>query len=188
MRNFYEFARKTNEDLPNLKVKERIPDKIFEYLSIEIDKIFSEEEILTFDYLRLRRNRIIHSGEKSQGDLAKLKRQKGKSLQRFWNKTMRKGLNRLDFQSEEIIHFKKEEIFDIINIYRKLLKKIDAVIIDNIGKPEIIEALRIKFENDNKNNLKGWGSKRANRKFKSFCRFEFDCNISLNEFENIKVE
>lgn len=187
MRELYEFCRKTNNKLPNLKVKERIPDKIFEHLQINSTNEFETQELVTFDYLRLRRNRIVHSGDKSAGELAELKRQKGNSLNRFWNDILKKGLIGLNFQSENVTHFDKKEIFDIINIYRKLIKKTDELILKKIGRNQIIESQKNEFTKINESSFKGWGEKRTNKKFINYCRIEFDLILKIDEYENIKV-
>ncbi|UBZ06166.1 hypothetical protein LDL76_12440 [Salegentibacter mishustinae] len=187
MRELYEFCRKMDQSLPNLKIKERIPDTIFEHLEIDTATEFEQQEILTFDYLRLRRNRIVHSGDKSAGDLADLKRQKGNSLNRFWNGVLKKGLIGLDFQSENVTHFEKREIFDVINIYRKLIKKTDQLILQKIGRKKIIERLKKEFIETNESLFKGWGEKRTNKKFVNYCRMEFDLILKIEEFNKIKV-
>jgi hypothetical protein len=187
MRELYEFCRKTDSKLPNLKVKERVPDKIFEYLEIITDDVFEKQEILTFDYLRLRRNRIVHSGNKSEGDLADLKRQKGNLLNRFWNDLLKKGLIGLNLQSEDVTHFEKEEIFDLINIYRKLIKKIDNLVLEKIGRNKIIEIQQSKFIKVNEKSFKGWGEKRTNKKFINYCKLTFDLTVNIDEYDIIKV-
>lgn len=186
-RELYEFCRKINNNLPNLKVKERVPDKIFEYLEIKSTIEFEPQELLTFDYLRLRRNRIVHSGDKSEGILAELKRQRGNSLNRFWNEKFNKGLVGLNFKAENITHFEKNEIFDVINIYRKLIKKIDRLILKKIGRNQIIEYLKTEFIKTNESLFKGWGEKRTNKKFINYCRLEFNLILEVDEYENIKV-
>ena len=187
IRELYEFCRKTNDKLPNLKVKERVPDKIFEHLEINSTNEFEPQELQTFDYLRLRRNRIVHSGDKSTGDLAELKRQKGNSLNNFWDDILKKGLVGLDFKSENVTYFEKKEIFDVINIYRKLIKKTDQVILQKIGRNKIIENQKTEFIKTNKSSFKGWGEKRTNKKFINYCRLKFDLILKIDEYENIKV-
>ena len=187
MRELYEFCRKIDDNLPNLKIKERVPDTIFEHLGIDTSIEFEQQELLTFDYLRLRRNRILHSGDKSAGDLADLKRQRGNSLNRFWNEILKKGLIGLDFQSESVTHFEKREIFDVINIYRKLIKKIDLCILQKIGREKIIDKLKIQFTKANESSFKGWGNRRTNKKFISYCRIKFDLILQIEDFDNIMV-
>lgn len=187
IRELYEFCRKINDSLPNLKVKERIPVQIFEHLELDITNEFEPQELLTFDYLRLRRNRIVHSGDKSRGELAELKRQKGNSLNRFWNENFKKGLIGLDFQSENVTHFEKKEIFDVINIYRKLIKKTDRFVLQKIGRNKIIESQKVEFTRLHKSSFKGWGEGRTNKKFINYCRLKFDLILKIDEFENIKV-
>ncbi len=44
MREFYEFTRKADPTSPNLALKERIPDDIFEHFKIAIAVSFDKEE------------------------------------------------------------------------------------------------------------------------------------------------
>ncbi len=185
MRDIYEFARKANESLPNLKIKERVPDTIFSHLEIDIDAEFHKSEKLTFDYLRLRRNRIVHRESKTQGDLADLIRQKGNSLQKYWTETLKNGLFGLNFQSSSISEFPKEEIFDFINIYRFLIKKTDLIISERIGKDGIVNNLKSEFIKQNSTQIKSWGIKKANKKFINYCKVNYNFKIKLEEFENI---
>ncbi|OJY84612.1 MAG: hypothetical protein BGP13_21725 [Sphingobacteriales bacterium 40-81] len=185
MRTLYEFARKADTSLPNLQVKERIPDDIFKYLGIVTSSNFDQKEIWTFDYIRLRRNRITHSGGQSKGDLADIIRNKGNALQQLWKTKLTNGLFGLNFQNNKTDTFSKEEIFDFINIFRLLTEKVDEVICQKLGEDKIIETLESEFKSKHKSEIKGWGTKRSARKFASYSKFEFDINVSNDKIEKI---
>lgn len=185
MRTFYEFARKADNSLPNLTVKERVPDDIFTHLGLDITKLFDQKEVWTFDYLRLRRNRITHSGGQSKGDLADLIRQRGNALKTFWTAKLTKGLFGINFQSHDTDNFSKEEVFDLINIWRALTEKIDEIICGRIGRESIISNLQNEFETINKSKIKMWGDDRSKNKFGTYCKFNFDISLSTDELKNI---
>ena len=185
MREFYEFARKADTSLPNLALKERVPDDIFEHLKIDPTKFFEKEELLTFDYIRLRRNRLTHSGGQSKGDLADLIRNKGNVLQKFWGKTLFNGTFGINFQSHETESFNKEEVFDLINIMRSLINKTDELICNAIGETGVIENLQADFIKDNKGKIKSWKNDKSQSKFKAFCLNEFAFKIDKDRLQKI---
>ncbi len=185
LRTFYEFARKTDPSLPNLAIRERIPDDIFKHLNINLQESLDKEEFLTFDYLRLRRNRLTHSGGQSKGDLAELIRQKGNSLKKYWDKKFRTGTFGLQFQSDNTEFFTKEEIFDLINIWRLLIKKTDSILCSKIGREAIINHLHTKFKSINESKIKSWTSFKIKTKYKAYCRISFDLNISVEEIDKL---
>jgi hypothetical protein len=187
IRSFYEFARKSNETLPNLTVNERVPDDIFNHLNIIVSNNFDVKESLTFDYLRLRRNRIVHSGGQSKGEVADLIRQKGNSIQQFWTYKLTNGLFGINFQSHEIDNFTKEEIFDVINIWRILTSKIDKIICDKIGRHSILMSLKSEFESKNKIEIKSKSINRIRSKFNSYCKINFNIALSTEELKNIVI-
>jgi len=185
VRTLYEFARKANSTLPNLQVKERIPDDVFKHLSIDTSLSFDQNETWTFDYLRLRRNRITHSGGQSKGELADIIRNKGNTLQQFWRNRLTNGLFGLNFHDEDTQTFSKEDIFDFINIFRLLAEKIDVIVCHKIGEDKIIKTLETEFKSRNKSEIKSWGVKRSIRKFKAYCRHEFDIILADDKDEEL---
>src|SRR5690606_8516344 len=185
MRTLYEFARKADNSLPNLQVKERIPDDIFKHLNIDTSLSFDLKETWTFDYIRLRRNRITHTGGQSKGDLADIIKNKGNALQQFWTTKLTNALFGLNFQDEDTNTFSKEEIFDFINIFRLLTEKIDKIICLKIGEDKIIKTLETDFKSKNKTEIKSWGVKRSLRKFISYCKYEFDVTLTDDKIEKL---
>lgn len=187
MRTLYEFARKVDTSLPHLQVRERIPDDIFNHLKIDTSTSFDEKEIWAFDYIRLRRNRITHSGGQSKGELADLIRQKGHGLQEFWDETLKNGLFGLNFQDEDTANFTQEEIFDFINILRHLTDKIDRTILSTLGETKIIETAESIFTSINKLELPRWGKDRSLRKFISYCLFEFNIKLTQQHISDLEM-
>lgn len=185
IREFYEFARKANTALPNLASKERIPDDIFEHLKIDTSALFDKEELLTFDYIRLRRNRLTHSGGQSKGDLAELIRNKGNSLQKYWEKKLFNGTFGINFQSHDTDSFSKEEVFDLINILRSLINKTDELICSTISPSGVTENLRTTFIKENSGKIKSWKNEKAQSKFKAYCMNQFALLIEKETLEKL---
>ena len=187
IREFYEFARKADPALPNLALKERIPDDIFEHLKIDTAKSFDREEIQTFDYIRLRRNRLTHSGGQSKGDLAELIRNKGNSLQKYWVMKLFNGTFGINFQSQDTDSFTKEEVFDLINILRSLINKTDELICATISPSGVTENLKAGFIKENIGKIKSWKNEKAQSKFKAYCINEFALSFDKETLQKIDL-
>ncbi|WP_082018637.1 hypothetical protein [Pedobacter kyungheensis] len=181
MRSLYELARKVDKDLPHIDVKARVPDKVFELLNIEMNTVFDQKEQWTFEYFRLRRNRIVHSGGQSKGELADVIKHHGNALQKYWDERLTRGLFGLNFQSEETNHFIKEEFFDFINIWRILTIKIDELICARMSREKFIKYVYAVFINDRKKKLKGWGVEKTKAKFLGYTKMEFDFQLTQEE-------
>lgn len=183
MRDLYELARKADSSLPHLGVKERVPDKIFEHLNMDMNTVFEQKEIWTLEYFRLRRNRIVHSGGQSKGELAETIKNKGNALQKYWQTRLSKGLFGLNFQSEDTNQFIKEEIFDFINIWRILTSKIDKLVCERITKEKITAHLYIEFTTNRKIELKRWGVVKTRSKFLGYANMEFGLGLSEEDVD-----
>lgn len=180
-RDIYEFVRKIDSSIPDIGMYVQIPNDILKQLNIELNSDFDEEELLTFDYLRLRRNRIVHRGSEPNHDFRTLIRQKGHVLNKYWNKELRNGLYILDFQDLEINLFSKNEVFDLINIYRSISNTIDEVVLSNIERESLLGHLKDKFNSKFSSRIKTWNKKRLRSKFSGFCKHEFNLNLSGEE-------
>jgi len=184
-RDIYEFVRKIDSTIPDVGMNVQIPNDILEQLNIDLISDFDEQELLTFDYLRLRRNRIVHRGSEPNHDFRTLIRQKGHILNKYWDKELRNGLYNLDFRNLEINMFSKNEVFDLINIYRSISKKIDNVILAKIDRESLINHLKDKFNFKFSSRIKSWNKKRLRSKFSGFCNHEF--NLKLSSEENFEI-
>jgi len=184
MRDLYEVARKTDDTLPDLAVKARVPDKIFENLNIDMGASFEQKEIWTLEYLRLRRNRIVHSGGQSKGELAATIKNRGNALQRYWQGRLTRGLFGVNFQSEETDQFSKEEIFDFINIWRLLTSKIDQIVCNRISEAKIVKYLRAEFADERPGEIKRWGAIKSKKKFIGYVKMQYDIGLTLDAVDD----
>lgn len=185
LKSIYEFSRKINPSLPTLSLREKMPDEVLNLLNIDIETTLEREEILTFDYIRLRRNRFVHSAGETKGDLADLIRNKGHLLQKFWNKKLKNGMFGIDFQSSSTELFTNEELFDLINIWRALVGKIDTLICSQMNRKELILQLKRDFSTNNKLKIKAWSNERKSDKFCQYCNFLFNLSLKSEEITNL---
>lgn len=174
LRELYEFARKTDTHLPQLQSGDSIPDAIFRHLAIDANAQLAQEEIDTCNYLRLRRNGLTHRGGEVSGLLTNYINQRGNRIQTYWVGQLTNGLFGLDFHSYQTETFTKEEIFDIINIFRKLTTKFDSLICNRLGANRICSALQEVFSIRHADDIGRWGSVRTISKFRKYCKIEFD--------------
>lgn len=184
-RDIYEFVRKLDSSIPNIDRNAQIPNDILTNLNIELENIFDEEEIFTLHYLRLRRNRVVHRGSAPNHELRDIIKQKGNGLNKFWNNKLRNGLYSLSFQDLEINDFSKNEVFDLINIYRSVTKKIDSAILSNVDRNALINYLKSEFNSAFSSKIKTWNEQRLKSKFQGFCKHKF--NLKLSGAESFKL-
>ena len=140
---------------------------------------------MDLDYLRSRRNRVVHSEGESKGELADFVRNKGNSLQKYWQHTLRRGLYGMDFQSMDTDRFSKEEFFDFINIWRLLTSKMDSALCKKIGRKEIIIQLHEEFIKKRRMAIKRWGMDKSKLKFKGYAQMEFGLSLSDGDMDNL---
>lgn len=185
-REVYQLCRKLNKALPEIQRNDSLPDKVFEYLSIE--NLFTASEKDTFSYLRLRRNRLVHTSGISKGEIKDLIRNKGHNLNKYWNKILtarKKRVVEINFQNQDIDVFEKQELFDILLIYRYLSIRSDQLILNLFDKTVVINYLENEFRTKYQKKLKNNKRDRLKIKFTSFCKNELNINISSQEASSI---
>ena len=152
-------------------------------LSININKSFTIEEILTLDYIRLRRNKIVHDSLSVQGKILEIISHNGKKLNIYWDKNLKSGRYKIDFSIKDIAFFEKLELFDLLNIIRKISSKIDELIINRIGETLLLKNILKDFIKTHSNDIKGLRLERIQKKFLGFCRTEYSYEIDVSKLE-----
>ncbi len=97
--------------------KENVLEAIFRSLGTNINQHLNKSEIDTMDYIRLRRNCLIHADGKPSPKLLNLMHTNGQQLNEYWKST-RVQLNIIDFTAIDIRQFEEREIIDSILILR----------------------------------------------------------------------
>jgi hypothetical protein len=150
-------------------------DKIINRTRIDKSKV-DLRELLTLDYLRLRRNRVIHRNSESiSRSLNELIKNEGKILNEYWNKKLRTGLQEIDFYSKEKandINF--NFIIDIINILRIIIEHFDWQILNALGEEKVVKQVVIPdFLKQQGGKITQYTSERLLKKFKRFSKAEY---------------
>jgi hypothetical protein len=190
----HQFGQSLNSDILDLQQKleaediedKKIFEKFFNRLGLEIEKSFEPLEIRTLDYIRLRRNRITHRATSVQGLLLDIVNNHGQKLNEFWDDHLKNKRYKADFARKTVDDFDKLELFDFLNIYRKLAGKIDHLFINKIGQHTLTKYILDKFLEANNKNIRGFKDERKKAKFKMYCKVEFGYSISEYELEEIK--
>ncbi len=163
-------------------------DKVFNRIGINKDSL-KEETKITLDYIRLKRNRLIHSNadniSKSLNDIIKKDED---DLNNYWNNILPSKLQGIDFSSKEnanILSF--NIIIDIINIFRGVSAEIDNLIIESLTEVKIVEKLIIpEFKELQKRKINNIKQERILSKFKNFCEAKYALIINDNIQEILK--
>jgi len=190
----HQFGQKLNPKILDLQQKletediedKKIFDKFLNRFDINIKTAFEALDILTIDYIRLRRNRITHRSTAVQGLLLDIINNHGTKLNMFWDKKLRNGRYHVDFSRKNVDDFDKYEMFDFLNIYRKIALKIDEEFTNKIGQTTLRNYIFEQFIEANGKKIKSFKDERKKTKFKSFCKVEFGYIISDYELDDIK--
>jgi hypothetical protein len=127
-------------------------EDIFRILGSSMDAAFTNDEVQTINYLRLRRNCIVHADGRISTALVELIRNYGHALNRYWRKELSKPVA-LDF-SKKSLHkvdrnmasFVEEEIVDVIRVVRQLGTKIDEKVLALISQERLLKLLLKEFD------------------------------------------
>ena len=163
-------------------------DKIFNRIGID-KNLFSEEGLLTLDYIRLKRNRLIHSNaENISKSLNGIIKQHGDDLNRYWNNILPSKLQGIDFSDKLNVNIMTfSSIIDIINIIRGISLEIDKLVINKLTSIAIVEKVIIpSFSSLQHRKLKGIKFERLVSKYKRFCISEYAIEVNDEMVELLK--
>jgi hypothetical protein len=158
--------------------KENVLEAIFRSLGTNINQHLNKSEIDTMDYIRLRRNRLIHANGRPSQTLLTLMNTKGQHVNEYWQST-RVQLNIIDFSAIDIGQFEEQEIIDSILILRELAKKIDQAILSRLRKEDILAYILRDFQKDFAEAIKSKPRRRLENMFASIAKRRF--NIDRND-------
>lgn len=163
-------------------------DKVLNRIDVSKEN-FPEEINDTLDYLRLKRNKLVHSNSKNiSGTSSNLIKSKGEKLNAFWNSKLPSDLQGMDFNNKEnfnILNF--TIIIDTINILRGIASEINNAFVSKLSIENIVENFIIsEFQKMHQGKINGYKSERKISKFKRYCKTEFSLNLNENLIEIYK--
>jgi hypothetical protein len=157
--------------------------QVSENLGVLTDKTFTDNDYLTFEYFRLRRNTIAHRNIQSRynGSIKTFIEKNGHALNDYWSKSST-VVRHLDFTSNNLQFESKDSVVDVINILRDTTPKLEEKIVSRITDEEWIEFLFIAFKKE----VKSYDITLEERFTKSFNTFT---TIKLNRsFDNETIK
>lgn len=195
LKNVLAFAIEVNVNIITLENKlgeveadHILLDKIFNRIGINKTDLPSEE-LITLDYIRLKRNRLIHSNaENVSKSLNEILKTNGKSLNSYWNAKLPnqlQGINFSDKNNANELDF--SIIIDLVNIFRGISINLDKLIIEKLTSEAIIEKFIIpEFKKLQHKNIKVLKFDRLYLKFKKYCESKYSLIIEDEFVENLK--
>ena len=158
LRDIYNYLKLSISNLPELSPKVAVNTQITNNLGLES---LDPDERDTMEYLKLRRNALVHrdSTRVSQGELLDIVKQKGKALNTYWEKRSQSKkeptITSLDFteKGEELYHLRDREVIDMLNIIRRLSERVDEYMLSKIDPKKFRDTIREDFEKTYDNNF-----------------------------------
>lgn len=187
LRNEYHTAKYDLKlDVPEMG-KFKIPETFFDNLNISI----LDELNITFEYLRLRRNALVHRTESkvAQGEISSFIKANGKKLNSFWSEKKKikgvKGIKvkKIDFLDTNLEHFEEEEIIDVFNLYRVISEVIDKTFIEKFRREDWIGYLALKFKQQIEN--ENSGKSITENEIKWFANEQLNMGLNKEEIKEI---
>jgi hypothetical protein len=195
LKNMLDFAKTIDSSILTLEEKSDsfgedliVVDKVLN--RIGISKTELENELIdTLEYLRLKRNKLIHSNSNNiSGTITELIKSKGKQLNDFWNKNLPSSLQGIEFTDKEnFTEITFSVVIDTINTLRRIALEINDIIIKNLSKESILNKVVIlEFQKMHKGKINGLEIERKVSKFRAFCKSEFGMELDDNDIRIYK--
>lgn len=168
-----------NDDILVLKVLNR--------LNIKQDNI-EERYLQTLDYIRLKRNRLIHqSSTNISRSLREIINKNGSELNTFWNDILPKLLQGIDFSNNEnAIQITYNILIDTLNIFRGISNYLDIIILNSFNlQGFLVKEVFVQFKSINGYKNFTLTDERNKRKFLGFCKTEYGFKPSEYDFQEM---
>ncbi|WP_299162833.1 hypothetical protein [uncultured Tenacibaculum sp.] len=195
LKDLFLFAKTVDNEIQPLESKIEdvdndfmLIDKTFNRIEVKKEKLQSEL-LITLDYIRLKRNRLIHSNtENISKSLNKLIKSDGKTLNEYWNSKLPSGLQGIDFNNKDNANeLTFSIVIDVINIFRRISNEIDKVVTEKLTENLIIEKIVIpKFKDVLRKKINGIKTQRVISKFVKYCQSEYSLTVNDKQIELLK--
>jgi|GEM_PF-1166295 len=195
LKNILLFAKTADNTIGSLESKIEdeendfmLIDKVFN--RIGVNKILLQSELrFTLDYLRLKRNRLIHSNSenisKSLNDLIK---PEGGNLNKYWNSRLPSELQGIDFKNKDNVNkLTFNVVIDVINIFRGISNEIDKIVTEKLTANLIIKTVIIpKFKDAQRKKINGLKIERVISKFEKYCQSKYSMKVNNEQIDLLK--
>lgn len=193
LKEIFELGKKLNSQKVyelnegTFKDDEILLKKILNRLNIELNSI-EQEVFTTFDYLRFKRNRLVHSKSKNiSKPFKEIIKYHGLTLNKYWEEKLQRNLQDLDFSNyENSDNLNYNILIETINIYRNISNHFDELIlkiidVDKFITEEILREFKVM------NNLKkiNFSNEKNRKKFTGFARTNYCLDAKFIDFEKM---
>lgn len=190
--DIYSVAKKIDNSLPELNEEKFENDdilvlKVLNRLNIKQEDI-EEKYLQTLDYIRLKRNRLIHqSSTNISRSLREIINKNGTELNAFWNNILPKLLQGIDFSNNENANqITYNILIDALNIFRGISNYLDNMILKNFNLQEfLIKEVFVEFKSTNGYKNFTLTDARNKRKFLGFCKTEYGFEPTEYDFQEM---
>lgn len=168
-----------NDDILVLKVLNR--------LNID-QKNLDEKYLQTLDYIRFKRNRLIHqSSTNISRSLREIINKNGTELNAFWNNILPKFLQGIDFSNNENANqITYNILIDALNIFRGISNYLDKMILKSFNLQEFLrKEMFVEFKSINGYKNFDLTNERNKRKFLGFCKTEYGFKPTEYDFQEM---
>ena len=185
----YSLARKIDNSLLELNEGKFEQDdvlilKVINRLGVE-EGNFDKSYLLTLDYIRLKRNRLIHhSSTHISRSLRENINKNGSKLNIFWNSMLPKHLQGIDFSNNDNGNqITYNILIDTLNILRGTANYIDLIVFDSFQKSEfLLKEILVEFKTIHKIKNYNLADEKNRRRFLGFCKVEYGIEPTDNDF------
>ncbi len=190
--DIYSVAKKIDNSLPELNEGKFENDdilvlKVLNRLNIK-QKNIEEKYLETLDYIRLKRNRLIHqSSTNISRSLREIINKNGTELNVFWNDILPKNLQGINFANNENANqITYNILIDALNIFRGISNYLDIIIFKSFNLQEfLIKEVFVEFKKINGYKNFSLTDERNKRKFLGFCKTEYGFKPTEYDFQEM---
>jgi hypothetical protein len=159
-------------------------ESLFTCLGSTSLKHFDKNEIDTMNYIRWRRNCLIHAEGKPSASLVSLIKNEGPKINKFWQ-GQGVDLQSLDFSSKSVESFSESELIAILVIMRNLAAKIDQQVLGLLKLDDVVSFAVSEFKKLFADKIKQRTKSRVENMFANFIRMKFDISKKDLDFSKI---
>jgi len=192
LNEIYSVAKKIGNSLPELNEGKFENDdilvlKVLNRLNIKQENL-EDSYLQTLDYIRLKRNRLIHQNSTNiSRSLREIINKNGTELNAFWNDILPKNLQGIDFSNNENANqITYNILIDVLNIFRGISNYLDIIILKSFKLPEfLINEVFVEFKSINRYKNFSLIDERNKRKFLGFCKTEYGFKPTEYDFQEM---
>lgn len=195
LKNLLLFAKTADNTIDSLESKIEdeendfmLIDKVFN--RIGANKILLQSELkFTLDYIRLKRNRLIHSNsENISNSLNDLIKSEGKNLNNYWDSKLPSELQGIDFKNRNNANeLTFSVVIDVINIFRGISNEIDKIVTEKLTTNLITKTVIIpKFKDAQRKKINGFKTERVISKFEKYCQSVYSLSVNAEQIDLLK--